>query len=106
MSLFPGPYGEYAMVIIYVDDILSTTNNEELKGNMFEQLDQNYGLSESRTIQLIIGYTDVDRRKQLIRHVKIPTQQHIALVRISADSVNHAPLSPWALAPPFQSTKS
>ena len=57
MSLFPGPYGEYAMVIIYVDDILSTTNNEELKGNMFEQLDQNYGLSESRTIQLIIGYT-------------------------------------------------
>ncbi|KAG6614430.1 Integrase catalytic core protein [Phytophthora cinnamomi] len=47
--------GEFATVLLYVDDILCATNNVEFKKRMFEQLDQDYGLKEQGLLNTYLG---------------------------------------------------
>ncbi|POM59370.1 Integrase catalytic core protein [Phytophthora palmivora] len=47
--------GEFAIVLLYVDDILCATNNVEFKERMFEQLDKDYGLKDQGLLNTYLG---------------------------------------------------
>ncbi|KAG6623897.1 Integrase catalytic core protein [Phytophthora cinnamomi] len=47
--------GEFAIVLLYVDDILCATNNVKFKKRMFEQLDQDYGLKDQGLLNTYLG---------------------------------------------------
>lgn len=47
--------GEFAIVLLYVDDILCATNNAEFKKRMFEKLDSDYGLKDQGLLNTYLG---------------------------------------------------
>ncbi|CAI5716915.1 unnamed protein product [Peronospora effusa] len=47
--------GIFAIVLLYVDDILCATKNAEFKQEMFERLDKNYGLKDQGLLNTYLG---------------------------------------------------
>ncbi|GMF43837.1 unnamed protein product [Phytophthora fragariaefolia] len=47
--------GEFAIVLLYVDDILCATKNEEFKKKMFNQLNEDYGLKDQGLLNTYLG---------------------------------------------------
>ncbi|POM59958.1 Copiatype Polyprotein [Phytophthora palmivora] len=47
--------GEFAIVLLYVEDILCATKNEQFKQKMFSDLDKEYGLKDQGPLSTYLG---------------------------------------------------
>ncbi|CAI5723241.1 unnamed protein product [Peronospora destructor] len=58
--------GEFAIVLLYVDDILCATENADFKTNMFQKLDKDYGLKDQGFFNTYLG-VEVEQNENSIK---------------------------------------
>ncbi|KAE8981056.1 hypothetical protein PF011_g22184 [Phytophthora fragariae] len=58
--------GVFAIVLLYVDDILCATKDEQFKKKMFEQLNEDYGIKDQGLLSTYLG-VEVEQNEQSIK---------------------------------------